>query len=85
MTEFIRKRPEMFSGKLTKTYTKQTMRKLWSELPDLLNCVSGGPAKDWNQWRKVIEYLLVLVIIITMNILRLPTYTCNIIFRVGLI
>ena len=54
MAEFISQRPEMYSGKLTKTYTKQTMQHNWIELSSLLNSVAGGAKKEWMSWRKVI-------------------------------
>lgn len=53
LVDFISVRKEMYSGKLTPTYTKEKMKSLWAELTNLLNSVPGGPAKTWMQWRKV--------------------------------
>lgn len=53
LVDFISNRPEMYTGKFTPSYTKDKMKKYWSELTNILNSVPGGPAKEWQQWRKV--------------------------------
>lgn len=53
MVEFIKNRTHMYSGKLSSTYTKQSMVNNWLELTNLLNSVPLGATKDWKQWRKV--------------------------------
>ncbi|CAH1114743.1 unnamed protein product [Psylliodes chrysocephalus] len=52
MVEYIGSKKEMYTGKLTATYTKEKIIANWKDISNLLNCVPGGPSKEWKQWRK---------------------------------
>lgn len=50
--EFIKKHPNLASGKFSNNFTQKEAQRLWQELSVILN--SCGTEKDWKSWRKVI-------------------------------
>lgn len=52
MTEFLKKRPNLISGKFSANFTYKNAEMLWKDLEKILNSIPGA-RKDWKNWRKV--------------------------------
>lgn len=55
LMEFMKKNPDLCSGKHTKNFTAKHALTLWHSITSDLNSMAcyGGPIKDWKSWRKV--------------------------------
>ena len=54
LVEFVENHPDLRKGKFSIHFTAATANKLWVECQIMLNSIPG-PAKEWNEWRKVIN------------------------------
>ncbi|CAG9819868.1 unnamed protein product [Phaedon cochleariae] len=50
LLEFIKKHPNLASGKFSNNFSQKEAQRLWQELTVILN--SCGTDKDWKSWRK---------------------------------
>ncbi|EFN80913.1 hypothetical protein EAI_11606, partial [Harpegnathos saltator] len=51
IAEFMRKHPELHSGKFSATFTFKHAQKLWEKVTAELHEIPGAQ-KEWKQWRK---------------------------------
>lgn len=52
LVEFIKKKPQLITGKQTHSYTAKDAANDWKEITSILNS-NPGATKDWKGWRKV--------------------------------
>lgn len=52
LLEYMQKKPDLTSGKFTKSFTYAVANNMWSDLATTLNQLNGGK-KDHKSWRKV--------------------------------
>lgn len=52
LVEYLKKHPELLSGKFTNTFTLKDAVRKWQEITEILNSVPGA-RKEWKSWRKV--------------------------------
>jgi hypothetical protein len=75
--------PDLVAGRLTGQFTSLDMERLWTELSEQLNACVGGATKSHRRWKKVIYYLLLVLvkIIIYLNIIDCVNNLSNIILQ----
>jgi hypothetical protein len=53
LAEYIRRHPNLISGKFSSSFTFKDGQKMWQDAADVLNAIPCGGYKTWVQWRKV--------------------------------
>lgn len=53
LVEFMENHPDLRKGKFSINFTTAIAKSQWEECRILLNSIPG-PAKEWQEWRKVI-------------------------------
>ncbi|XP_031334650.1 uncharacterized protein LOC116164596 [Photinus pyralis] len=52
LIEYLKKHPQLVSGKFTSTFTYKNAESQWQEISNILNSIPGGSTKNWKSWRK---------------------------------
>ena len=62
LVAFMEKHPQLKTRKFSNIFTHKDARNLWSEVTVVLNQCPNGSKKEWEQWRKVTNFIILVII-----------------------